>query len=490
MMKIIMFLILGTATFLNAQNQFQDFLNRVNSISDPAEKEAVIDSFMIVAREQGIPFIEGNTANFIYLGNVNSITVPGDFNGWDLDAASMVNLTQTNFWYYSQDFELNARLDYKFVLNGNTWILDPENPNTIMGGFGPNSELAMPEFIQPWEIKYNPEIEHGTMEDKSIFSTHLNGTYQLKIYLPPGYNETAAYPTVYLHDGFEYVTLASAVNVLDNLLDSNKIKPIISVFVKPNNRNSEYAFAKRNQYRLFFVEELVPFIDSVYSTIPEAENRLIMGLSFGGNISALIAYNHPEVFGLCALQSAAFWPNNFEAFNLIVNGPVKNIKWSSVWGSYESLYNNMQDFRDFLISNNYELDWLELPDGHSWGLWRSNIDNALTYFFPASATSVEDNSELIPEQFVLYQNYPNPFNPSTKIKFTVPSVEMEYIPSLQITLKVYDVLGNEVVTLVNEEKPIGEYEVDFDGNGLTSGIYFYQLKAGSFIITKKMILLK
>jgi len=464
----------------------------VNSISDPAEKAAVIDSFMTVARVQGIPFIEENTANFLYLGNVNSITVPGDFNGWDINAATMVNLTQTNFWYYSQDFELNARLDYKFVLNGNDWILDPENPNTIMGGFGPNSELAMPEFVQPWEIKFNPDIEHGTIEDKSLFSTHLDGTYQLKIYLPPGYNENANYSTAYLQDGFEYVNLASAVNVLDNLLDSSKIKPIIGVFVKPNNRNSEYAFEKRNQYRLFFVEELVPFIDSIYNTIPDPENRLVMGLSFGGNISALIAYNHPEVFSLCGLQSAAFWPNNFETFNLIVNGPIKNIEWSSVWGSYESLQSNMQDFRDFLIANNYKLDWLELPEGHSWGLWRATIDNTLTYFFHASATKVEENNKLIPEEFVLYQNYPNPFNPTTKIKFTIPqSVILSEAKNLIfVQLKFYDVIGNEIATLVNEEKSAGNYEAQFNGSGLPSGIYFYKIIAGSFTNTKKMVLLK
>jgi len=97
----------------------------------------------------------------------------------------------------------------------------------------------------------------------------------------------------------------------------------------------------------------------------------------------------------------------------------------------------------------------------------------------------------IPEEFRLYQNYPNPFNPSTRIKYQVSS-------SSQVVLKVYDVLGNEVATLVNEEKPAGEYEVEFSATGgpasgtrdLVSGIYFYQLRAGAFVQTKKMILIK
>ena len=85
--------------------------------------------------------------------------------------------------------------------------------------------------------------------------------------------------------------------------------------------------------------------------------------------------------------------------------------------------------------------------------------------------------------FVLQQNYPNPFNPSTKIKYSVPQM-------LQVEIKVYDVLGNEIVTLVNDEKPIGNYQVSFNASNLPSGVYFYQLRAGDFIETKKMMLMK
>jgi photosystem II stability/assembly factor-like uncharacterized protein len=96
-----------------------------------------------------------------------------------------------------------------------------------------------------------------------------------------------------------------------------------------------------------------------------------------------------------------------------------------------------------------------------------------------------------PDEFNLSQNYPNPFNPRTKIKFTIPSViASETKQSQLVTLKIYDVLGNEVSTLVNEEKVAGTYEVEFSAVALSSGIYFYQLKAGSFVQTMKMILIK
>jgi enterochelin esterase family protein len=208
-----------------------------------------------------------------------------------------------------------------------------------------------------------------------------------------------------------------------------------------------------------------------------------MGPSYGGNISALISYNHPDVFGLCGVHSGAFQPNNYEAFTLITTGDFKDIKWSSIWGSYESLSQNMQDFRDSLLSKGYELDWLELPEGHSWGLWRATIDNMLQYFFPSTATGIEINKLKVPEGFDLYQNYPNPFNPSTTMSFTISDTH-------STNLKVYDILGNEIAILVDEEKTAGNYSVVFVAEQLSSGVYFYELQSGDYVKTKKMLLLK
>ena len=104
------------------------------------------------------------------------------------------------------------------------------------------------------------------------------------------------------------------------------------------------------------------------------------------------------------------------------------------------------------------------------------------FVFSGAATTVEEELNN-PKEFYLTQNYPNPFNPTTIVQYAVSSRQF-------VTLKVYDVLGNELATLVNEEKPIGSYEVEFNATGLPSGIYFYRLKAGSFFETKKMVLMK
>jgi hypothetical protein len=109
--------------------------------------------------------------------------------------------------------------------------------------------------------------------------------------------------------------------------------------------------------------------------------------------------------------------------------------------------------------------------------------------------SVEPDETVVTE-FKLEQNYPNPFNPTTKIKYTIPaSPKSSPKERTLVIMKIYDILGNEVATLVNEEQEPGVYEVEFNvaqvsRPEITSGVYFYQLKAGEFIQTKKMLLLK
>ncbi len=96
----------------------------------------------------------------------------------------------------------------------------------------------------------------------------------------------------------------------------------------------------------------------------------------------------------------------------------------------------------------------------------------------------------LPQTFSLKQNYPNPFNPSTTIKYSIPSVISTEERNLDIALIIYDVLGREVATLVNENKPAGNYTINFNASELTSGVYFYRIQAGDYVETKKMILLK
>jgi hypothetical protein len=111
--------------------------------------------------------------------------------------------------------------------------------------------------------------------------------------------------------------------------------------------------------------------------------------------------------------------------------------------------------------------------------------NQIGFWYAYQQTTITDveDEEIIPTVFKLEQNYPNPFNPSTKIKFAVPEKS-------NVLIKVYDILGSEVTTLVNKEMDAGWYENNFNAAGLSSGIYLFRMEAGSYMNTKKMILLR
>jgi len=112
----------------------------------------------------------------------------------------------------------------------------------------------------------------------------------------------------------------------------------------------------------------------------------------------------------------------------------------------------------------------------------NSVISIATGYFLTDINSVSMKND-IPLKFNLSQNYPNPFNPNTSIQYAIGSRQF-------VTLKIFDLLGREITTLVNEEKPVGTYKVNWDASNLSSGVYYYQLKTGNFISTKKMILLK
>ncbi|HEX9970799.1 MAG TPA: alpha/beta hydrolase-fold protein, partial [bacterium] len=237
---------------------FSDFLTRIYATPESG-RTALVDSFMNAVA--AFPFIEQDTlAHFIYRGNASSVTVPGDANGWNANSNFMTKISGTNFWFRTEVYENDARLDYKFVLNGSTWIVDPRNPNTCTGGYGPNSELRMPIYQVPPEIAYYPSIAHGALKDTTYYSVNLGNSRTIRVYLPPGYSSsTSSYPMILFHDGLEYVSLAGANNVLDYLIHHQRIEPVIAVFVppvSPEKRGDEYAGNLQNKFTQFIIEEI------------------------------------------------------------------------------------------------------------------------------------------------------------------------------------------------------------------------------------------
>ena len=179
-------------------------------------------------------------------------------------------------------------------------------------------------------------------------------------------------------------------------------------------------------------------------------------------------------------ELSQIWENSYwENFSrYLYNYDVKNNRIVELYQDWE--VSNWVDQSKFLYSydvNNNMIEWVY----QNWigSNWVNNSKQTFTY---GPITNIDEEfSSLI--SFDLSNNYPNPFNPSTTIKYQIPELSF-------ITLKVFDVLGNEITTLVNDERAAGRYEVQFKASTLTSGTYFYRMQVGHFVQTRKMILLK
>ena len=462
MKKTVIILALFASYLSMGQNAFQDlYYGLLAQQGNSAIQEALIDSFFLAYPET--PYTSGDSAVFLYRGTA-SVQVAGDHTGWDPNGNDLFPIAGSSLRYRYGSFEPTARLDYKLVVNGN-WLLDPKNPNTAPGGFGSNSELAMPDYVQPWEIVYNPAVQAGTMETRSITSTNTGNAYPVHVYLPPNYDSTLQYPTVYFQDGSEYRLLASAPTVLDNLIHVDSIQPVIGVFVTPTNRNEEYAFSLRDEYTDFFVNELVPFIDGEYATNPVAYARLVLGDSFGGNISALIAFQHNDIFGNVGFHSGAFWPDNFHTLSVIAQSNIDSINVAMVWGTYESakLYN--RTLRDSLIGAGIPVRWSEYHEGHSWGLWRATLDELVGFAFPASALSQID----VPIPTFL-RLYPNPFQDDLTLSFEA------FVPDDTFEFLLYSSKGQVVYSDTLRINASNMHHIDLSRLGLTAGFYFAEIR--------------
>jgi hypothetical protein len=171
--------------------------------------------------------------------------------------------------------------------------------------------------------------------------------------------------------------------------------------------------------------------------------------------------------------------SGFEIERAVISNPngMRNLDWQSIGfvnGNGTTSKSNSYSFMDENISNGK----------YSYRLKQIDFDGTFSY-----SNEVEVDLSL-PQSFSLEQNYPNPFNPVTKIKYTIPNVTLSGVEGSRVIFKVYDIIGNEVATLVNENKPAGNYEVTFGAKNLSSGTYFYKLQAESFTETKKMVLIK
>lgn len=373
--------------------------NGADTFADLADFEAALASatgdleafWNRVLAHGTMPLIFDDTAVFLYRGAGNRVEWRGDFSGWDSQSTYRgQRLAESDIWVMSATFPRDARLDYKVVVNGGDWRLDPMNPQRQMGGFGFNNYFAMPDWVYPTETLEQADIPHGTLSETIIIeSSILRYKLGYQVYTPYAYETLdTPLPTIYVTDGQEYVDpdMGSMVNVLDNLIANGDMRPVIAVFIDardPNIRSAnrrEVQFITNNAYVSFLTDELVPTIQADYRVSNDPAATAILGTSLGGLNAAYVGLQRSDVFGLIGIHSPAFWiaPQVMEAY---AESAVLPLKIFMSTGLIADVAEEAQLMRDILEDKGYPLLYVEVNDGHSWGAWRGLLDEPLVYFF-------------------------------------------------------------------------------------------------------------
>jgi enterochelin esterase family protein len=381
----------------NSVAAFRELLNQSES-RKPSERQPLVNSY--IAHLQSAPIAEDNLALFIWRGEALSVQLVGDMNNWDVDAAPYFQrLEGTDLWYLELEFEEDARLDYKFAIGSAKLDLDPLNPRTVIGGFGPISELAMPGYVVPDELlPSDGSIPAGELIPHTLNSKLLNQTRTFFVYVPAGQIVGEKTPSVYVNDGGDYLNLIDATTILDRLIASRQIPPLVAVFIPPINRTFEYAF--NDDYVNFLADELVPFIRKTYDTDPDPARTGTLGSSLGGLASLYTAVSRSDVFNLTAGQSGAYSASDdalikrFRSEGMaaaVGDRAERNLKLYLSVGTFETAISGNSQAGDLLAANRrlvdalqlvgYEFTYEERPEGHSWGLWRGTFGQALNYLF-------------------------------------------------------------------------------------------------------------
>ena len=369
---------------------YNDFVNTITAIAEIANKEdretALAPFWDSLKTNHQIPFVFRDSVAFLYRSDGSSIKWAGDFSGWNPTPGR--ELGESSVWILEKVFPTDARLDYKVIV-GNNWILDPDNGYVQYSGFGPNSELRMPDWIYPQETILEEGVERGTLSDNQSITASpatLNYKLQYKVYTPAGYEELSNLSVIYVLDGQEYADdkLGSMIIILDNLISEQTIPPMIAVFIDPRNPDNLNENRRADQYRGnikfadFVADELVPVIDASYKTNPNADNRATLGTSYGGWGSGFLGVMRSDKFHLIGIHSPAFDNSVIEAYATSEKLPLKIFMSTGVISDTQTQARAMKAVME---EKGYPLEYIEVNEGHSWGNWRALIEEPLVYFF-------------------------------------------------------------------------------------------------------------
>ena len=342
---------------------------------------------------------------------------------------------------------------HQILRSGNNWAADfckLVNKDTVIISVYNGYTNTTKQLTVNSDLSYNPIINPNILG----FESHVNGEYPEIIIFTPGDNS------------FHQQLLSSGPAVLDR-------RDCIEVFSANDQLITLYDGITGSIYQFNFGRSINYFDDSHYNYFTDNFTVLCTGddsnIGYSTFTHTEVTYQDGNDHWLSSHGAVALSDNHDKilAYNALYNCFTPLIKTDDL-GAIRSMW-----------------------PGDSTGIVITSSGKIFAYDPYLATTSVgdENNSLNVPEKFKLFQNYPNPFNPTTTIKYSIPR-STEYYSVQQTTLKVYDILGREVATLVNKEQKPGNYEIKFNADDFGSGIYFYRLQSGSFTQSRKMILLK
>ncbi|HEY0100916.1 MAG TPA: glucan 1,4-alpha-glucosidase [Pyrinomonadaceae bacterium] len=333
-----------------------------------------------VQKAERSPLVEGERVTFIYRGKARRVEVVGDFTSWSPRGMTLDDVAGTDLKYLTLKFAPDARVEYKFIADGE-WTGDPLSAQKLDNGVGGfNNFFTMPGYRPSafaeakWDLR-------GTIERLDAPTSLLEGgKRKLQVYLPPAYARAAneRFPVLYLQDGSEYVTRARAAAIADQLIAGGRVAPFIIVFVDPVDRFKEYWAS--DKFAAFMATELVPFIDARYRTRAVRDSRALMGASLGSVISVWTAVKYGDVFARVAGQSTAFQIDDERVVTTLAAldemGRARPVKFYFDVGLLEPIWKVNRRVRVMLAGKGYPVVYRETAAGHNWTNWRDRLADA------------------------------------------------------------------------------------------------------------------
>jgi enterochelin esterase-like enzyme len=343
-----------------------------------------------------VPLVEPDTCTFVYRGAATAVHLQHWGVGLPADLA-FERLAASDLWYLVLDVPPGSRIEYKIEVvdqGGTRVIQDPLNPRTAHNPFGANSVCQAYGYEVPAWAEPDPDAPQGTLSDVVVTSATLGRPATTTLYLPAGFDADPArrFPLLVVHDGPDYLRYAALKTVLDNLIHSRLVPPVVAALSDPGQRLTEYADDPR--HARFLTEELVPKFEADLPLVGDPGGRCLMGASFGAVASLAAARRYPGFYGRLLLQSGSFaWSSNGCSQR---RGPV----WQPVkefvdaytdapehvservfvsCGVYESLICENRALVPKLQRAGMDVCFVETLDGHNWESWRDTLGDALPW---------------------------------------------------------------------------------------------------------------